>query len=96
LEHDILQQTVETLVPFLVQLIKSRGYRTATIGECLGDDPKNWYRDVTTGEAVGPARDYSYNFTGTIACNPPGTVSTDGTCGPDFGGLVCPLGLWYL
>jgi hypothetical protein len=96
LEHDILQQTVETPVPCLVELFEACGYRTATIGECRGDDLKNWYRDVTTGEAVGPARDYSYNFTGTIACNPPVTASTDGTCGPTFGGLVCPLGMWFV
>ncbi|GAB1320879.1 Carbohydrate Esterase Family 4 [Madurella fahalii] len=44
LSHDTLQYTTEALVPFMLEKIRERGYRTVTVGECLGDAAANWYR----------------------------------------------------
>ncbi|KAF2670004.1 glycoside hydrolase/deacetylase [Microthyrium microscopicum] len=52
LSHDIHQQTVTQLVPFMITNLKKYGYTTATVGECLGDPPANWYRDPLSGSAV--------------------------------------------
>ncbi|KAL2020810.1 hypothetical protein VTK56DRAFT_7903 [Thermocarpiscus australiensis] len=46
LSHDTLQSTAETLVPFMLDKIRERGYKAVTVGECLGDPARNWYRPV--------------------------------------------------
>jgi hypothetical protein len=46
LNHDIHRQTVYTLTEYEIQRLRARGYRPVTVGECLGDDPANWYRSV--------------------------------------------------
>ncbi|KAG5985016.1 hypothetical protein E4U55_002123 [Claviceps digitariae] len=42
--HDVHAQTVSNLTRFVIDLVKERGYRPVTVGECLGDAKKNWYR----------------------------------------------------
>jgi peptidoglycan/xylan/chitin deacetylase (PgdA/CDA1 family) len=44
LSHDVYNQTREALVPFMLETIVERGFRMVTVGECLGDPVKNWYR----------------------------------------------------
>lgn len=44
--HDIHEQTVHNLTEYMLEGIQSRGYRTVTVGECLGDPDTNWYRQV--------------------------------------------------
>ncbi len=46
LAHDIHQQTALTLVAYMLDTLNARGYKVATIGECLGDLQANWYRDA--------------------------------------------------
>ncbi|KAI5919252.1 glycoside hydrolase/deacetylase [Camillea tinctor] len=41
--HDIHQQTVYNLTEYMLQGLQSRGYRAATVGECLGDPISNWH-----------------------------------------------------
>ncbi|KAJ4192014.1 hypothetical protein NW755_004149 [Fusarium falciforme] len=41
LMHDIHRNTVMNLVPLVIKQL----LQTVTIGECLGDPEKNWYRD---------------------------------------------------
>ncbi|OAL47099.1 glycoside hydrolase/deacetylase [Pyrenochaeta sp. DS3sAY3a] len=75
--HDIHQQTALSLTGYMLEYLRSKGYRGVTMGECMGEPESNWYR--TSGE------------TGTTP-NPPttpgGSVSTDGTCGVQ-GGKTC-------
>ncbi|KAI0550257.1 carbohydrate esterase family 4 protein [Xylaria curta] len=95
IEHDIHYQTVYNLTDyFLTSLFKS-GYRSVTVGQCLGDPPENWYR---AGSKAVP----KYTFTpraptGTWSClsqtptsapTPTSTltVSIDGNCGS---GVTC-------
>jgi hypothetical protein len=99
LSHDILNQTVTDLVPYMISQINKFGYKTATIGECLGDPPVNWYRDLT-GNAAGPGGNTTrFNITTSI----PQNLSPDGTCGGTKG-YICPesnrccsqFGWWYV
>ena len=53
LAHDVHRWTVESLAEHMLTTAKERGYRLVTVGECLGDDKGNWYRDGVTGLAVG-------------------------------------------
>ena len=46
LNHDVHRQTVYTLTEYEIQRLRARGYRPVTVGECLGDDPANWYRSL--------------------------------------------------
>lgn len=46
LNHDIHRTTAEILVEGEIQRLTARGYRAVTVGQCLGDDPANWYRSV--------------------------------------------------
>ncbi|KAG6023316.1 hypothetical protein E4U40_004043 [Claviceps sp. LM458 group G5] len=42
--HDVHEQTVHSLARFVLDLVKERGYKPVTVGECLGDPKNNWYR----------------------------------------------------
>jgi hypothetical protein len=56
LSHDIHQETVTTLVPYMISRVKALGYKFATAGQCLGDPPTNWYRDPLTGQPITAAK----------------------------------------
>ncbi|KAI0528113.1 carbohydrate esterase family 4 protein [Xylaria bambusicola] len=95
IEHDIHEQTVYNLTDYVLDSLFKSGYRSVTVGQCLGDPPANWYR---AGSKAVP----SYTFkprapTGTWSClsqsstSPPGptntlVVSQDGNCGS---GVTC-------
>ncbi|KAJ7807005.1 hypothetical protein B0H14DRAFT_1541548 [Mycena olivaceomarginata] len=89
LEHETLATTANTLVPFALNLFKSKGYNLVTMAQCLGVDPyqatgvpqtptATWTCDGTPdpGEACG----------GSIACEtgtpPLSTTTTTGPSGP--------------
>jgi peptidoglycan/xylan/chitin deacetylase (PgdA/CDA1 family) len=65
IEHDIHYQTVYNLTDYILASMYSHGYKSVTVGECLGDPAANWYRNAST---VGTTTTTSL------------TVSTDGTC----------------
>ncbi|KAG6009219.1 hypothetical protein E4U21_003072 [Claviceps maximensis] len=44
--HDVHAQTVYNVTRFVLDLVRERGYRPVTVGECLGDAKRNWYRDA--------------------------------------------------
>ncbi|KAH8194847.1 hypothetical protein TruAng_010980 [Truncatella angustata] len=44
IEHDIHWQTVYNLTDYFLESLFSYGFRSVTVGECLGDPPANWYR----------------------------------------------------
>lgn len=83
IEHDIHAQTVYNLTDHVLASLFRNGFRSVTVGECLGDPPENWYR---AGSGTVPA----YNFpprapTGTYSCLKttttarPTTTTTKGT-----------------
>ncbi|KAJ2904125.1 putative chitin binding protein [Zalerion maritima] len=97
LEHDPIYWSVYELIPYVIASINEKGYNAVTIGECLGDDPVNWYRDMD-GNGVNPYEDSTSSSTSTSTSTATSTstsstasstlaTSTDGTCGSGF---KCP------
>src|SRR4051794_18257623 len=43
IEHDIHQQVVYNLTDYILQNMYLAGYRSVTVGDCLGDPRQNWY-----------------------------------------------------
>ncbi|KAJ3053392.1 hypothetical protein HK097_004399 [Rhizophlyctis rosea] len=48
LSHENYQSTVDTLLPNVIAWAKQKGWKLVTVGECLGEDPSLWYKDVGT------------------------------------------------
>ncbi|KAK1832225.1 hypothetical protein QBC39DRAFT_71947 [Podospora conica] len=46
LTHDVQETTATTLLPFMLNMIREKGLRAVTVGECMGDPRANWYRGV--------------------------------------------------
>ncbi|KAF4986310.1 hypothetical protein FGRMN_10897 [Fusarium graminum] len=80
LSHDTHEQTAYNLTAFMIKTLKARGYRSVPVGECLGDDPKNWYVDASSTSSDPPP-----------STNP---TTNDGTCGAKNGGLKCTGSKW--
>ncbi|KAF2638126.1 glycoside hydrolase/deacetylase [Massarina eburnea CBS 473.64] len=76
IEHDIHEQTALNLTGYMLEMVKSKGYRGVTVGECLGDPAQNWYRS-STGSVVT-------SVPSSPTATPTG-VSQDGTCGSKVG-----------
>jgi peptidoglycan/xylan/chitin deacetylase (PgdA/CDA1 family) len=84
LAHDVHQNTVQQLLPMLINTIRARGLRAVTVGECLGDPASNWYAPARGGSNPGTPTNPPTNPTGL-------PISTDATCGADAG-YRCPAG----
>jgi hypothetical protein len=78
----------------MINAVKKAGLTFATMGECLGDDPANWYRDPSTGGAVANVTKYflknngsasSSNLTSTIP-----TAVASGNFGAQSSGTPSP------
>lgn len=55
-QHDIIQDSVRVLTPVILDLIKAKGLKAVTVGECLGENDQSWYRK--------PGHGYSWRQTG--------------------------------
>ncbi|KAL8882335.1 MAG: hypothetical protein Q9198_000653 [Flavoplaca austrocitrina] len=44
IQHDLVEQSVTNLTSYFFDLIKAKGWKGVTAGECLNDPPANWYR----------------------------------------------------
>ncbi|KAI0200491.1 carbohydrate esterase family 4 protein [Astrocystis sublimbata] len=97
IEHDIHYQTVYNLTDYFLDSLVKSGYRSVTVGQCLGDAPENWYRagskpvpqyTFTPRPATGTWPCLTQTATSTAAPGPTSTlkVSTDGNCGS---GVTC-------
>lgn len=51
LAHDIKERTAHELAEYMIEQADEHGYQLVTVGECLGDPPRNWYRSPSTGES---------------------------------------------
>lgn len=81
IEHDIHYQTAYNLTEYMLQNLKSKGYKAVTVGECLGDPQENWYR-------AGPGSSWPPPPTNTPTPTPSKPISTDGFCG-SANGMYC-------
>jgi peptidoglycan/xylan/chitin deacetylase (PgdA/CDA1 family) len=52
IEHDIHFETAYNLTEYTLSLIKARGLKAVTVGECMGDEPSNWYRSAQDRQVV--------------------------------------------
>ena len=46
IEHDTVYQSVYNLTEYMLESLVRNGFRSVTVGECLGDPEENWYRRV--------------------------------------------------
>ncbi|KAK6611093.1 polysaccharide deacetylase [Botrytis cinerea] len=69
IEHDIHYQTVYNLTDYILASMYSHGFKSVTVGECLGDPSENWYR---SGNASAPVP------------TPSKQISDDGSCNADI------------
>merc|ERR1711964_809301 len=49
IEHDIHYQVVHNLTDYILASMYKKGYKSVTVGECLGDPVANWYRSGSGG-----------------------------------------------
>jgi hypothetical protein len=65
IEHDIHYQTVYNLTDYILASMYAHGYKSVTVGQCLGDPAVNWYRSGNPNAIPPP---------------PTQQISSDGTC----------------
>ncbi|KAI9776703.1 MAG: hypothetical protein M1839_009430 [Geoglossum umbratile] len=83
--HDVHQQTAYNLTDYILGRMKTLGYGSVTVGQCLGDPSTNWYRSAGSPVPSTPVQPPSTTKASTSA-SPTSTtvskkVSTDATCG---------------
>ncbi|KAF0644234.1 hypothetical protein FPSE5266_12154 [Fusarium pseudograminearum] len=61
LMHDVHQNTVQNILPRIIQATRQSGRRAVTVGECLGDPETNWYR--VSGGSGGGSQTTEWNST---------------------------------
>ena len=52
LEHDIHEETVNTLVPWLTKYVKDKGLTFVTVSDCLGLEPYHLEAGATNGTTI--------------------------------------------
>jgi peptidoglycan/xylan/chitin deacetylase (PgdA/CDA1 family) len=89
LNHDPYQPTAETFLPAILAYLKGKGLQSVTVGECLGDDPANWYRggSTTTPPPAG-------NTTSTGGTTTTGGSNSTTTGGSGKGSSGSPVPVW--
>jgi peptidoglycan/xylan/chitin deacetylase (PgdA/CDA1 family) len=86
--HDIHPQTALNLTGYMLDMITAKGYKGVTVGECLGDPEKNWYRassgkTVTSSKVAKPAGTKTSTSAASTATAT--GITTDGLCGTQNG-----------
>ncbi|RAL12965.1 uncharacterized protein BO97DRAFT_389442 [Aspergillus homomorphus CBS 101889] len=76
--HDVHEQTVHNLTEHMLKKLIAEGFRPVTVGECLGDPPKYWYREDNTVDGRNSRKN--------VFKVPSRIVSFDGMCG---GNVTC-------
>lgn len=67
IEHDLQHQVVYNLTEYMLRSLIETGYRSVTVGECLGDPAENWYRTIENDTSVLP--EYTEPRPGSGVCN---------------------------
>jgi peptidoglycan/xylan/chitin deacetylase (PgdA/CDA1 family) len=77
IQHDIVQQSVSNLSAYYFDVIKNKGWKGVTVGECLGDtDKSNWYRSFNDSLSTTSGAPTSTPTTSKPATSSPGTTTT--------------------
>lgn len=99
LAHDIHYNTSARLTRFMLELVKKKGLRPVTVGDCLGDPAEFWYRKVSRSSGgvlslSNPTPTPGSNSIGTPSGSgsvPTQRASVDGRCGGD---VTCAGTTW--
>jgi len=78
LNHDPYQPTADTFLPAILAYLKGKGLQSVTVGECLGDDPANWYRGGSVTTAPPTNTTSGTTPTGSGTTTPPSNSTTTG------------------
>ncbi|KAN0103372.1 family 4 carbohydrate esterase [Hyaloscypha variabilis] len=76
IEHDIHYQTVYNLTDYILASMYSHGYKSVTVGQCLGDPAANWYRSGNPNAPVPQTTSTDGTCSASITCY----GSTFGNC----------------
>ena len=90
IQHDISRQGTN-LTDYYFKSIVTRGFKGVTVGECLQDDPTNWYRVSGNGNALANA---AAAASGSIN-GPPSTTSTRSLARPSSISGVDKIGIEF-
>ncbi|EPQ66796.1 Chitin deacetylase [Blumeria graminis f. sp. tritici 96224] len=82
IEHDIHYQTAYNLTDYILQSMYSKGFKSVTIGECLGDPAANWYRSGNNSRFDAASNQCETSPTPNEPAAPVNnkSVSQDGSC----------------
>lgn len=81
IEHDIHYQTVYNLTDYILASMYNHGYRSVTVGQCIGDPAANWYRNAAPTSNPTQSTSNDGNCSGVITCQ-----------GSDFGNCCSQYG----
>ncbi|PVH72657.1 carbohydrate esterase family 4 protein [Cadophora sp. DSE1049] len=82
IEHDIHYQVVYNLTDYILASMYKKGYKSVTVGECLGDPVANWYRSGSGGGGTTtPVVSTDGSCSASITC----LGSTFGNCCSQYG-----------
>ncbi|KAH7216387.1 family 4 carbohydrate esterase [Fusarium oxysporum] len=89
IEHDPVYQSVYNLTEYMLKSLNHNGFKTVTVGECLGDPKDNWYRMID--DQSNPTTTVDPPLSQTSLSSSTGTFppTTDGRCGSHQGGATC-------
>ncbi|KAE9374828.1 carbohydrate esterase family 4 protein [Stipitochalara longipes BDJ] len=76
IEHDIHYQTVYNLTDYILASMYKHGYKSVTVGQCLGDPAANWYRSGNPNAPVPQSVSTDGTCSASITCY----GSTFGNC----------------
>ena len=84
IEHDIHYQTVYNLTDYILASMYAHGYKSVTVGECLGDPSENWYRSANASTASSQSVSTDGTCSASVTC----LGSTYGDCCSQYGYCV--------
>jgi peptidoglycan/xylan/chitin deacetylase (PgdA/CDA1 family) len=84
--HDIHEQTAYNLTEFMLQTLTQLGYKSVTVGDCLGDPATNWYRSSSGSPGGTTTTNPATTLPTTVTASAPASTATkkvtpDATCG---------------
>ncbi|KAG7405848.1 Lectin-C [Fusarium oxysporum f. sp. rapae] len=89
IEHDPVYQSVYNLTEYMLKSLNRNGFKTVTVGECLGDPKDNWYRMINDQSNPTTTADPPLSQTSPSSSTGTFPPTTDGRCGSHQGGATC-------
>jgi len=98
LNHDPYQPTAEQFIPAIITYLAGLNLKSVPVGECLGDDPANWYRGgspvSSSSISSGPSATASGSASGSATAPAGNGTWTSSPSGGNGGSWSRPAGQW--